>query len=340
MVERNIPVMDHQSIEGHCELVFRNVRVPSSALLGNEGAGFAMAQARQGPGRVHPCMRSIGQCDLALELMCERALERRAFGSRVADFANVQAWIARSRVEIDQARLLVLHAAWRMDRDGNAAARVDVAAISLSTQHPWPRVSSRRTIRFDVVVTQPGVSMRIRVGFEIEYRCPQPTPMILALSIHYSRASDLVRPDHLLTNPSVPITAYRDLFGNWCSRLVASEGRFVIGVDTTIYDTGAVDVVAPWVQRFQSRACRNRSWCICWAAAIARPTCSPASRGSSSGRGRPGGSGCRRSAISCTSASSSATSMRAGPVPRVMPIPKAAGSAVTMRISRSRSAAA
>ncbi len=68
--------------------------------------------------------------------------------------------------------------------------------------------------------------MKIRVGFEMAYLCPQPTPMILALSIHYSRASDLVRPDHLATNPSVPVTAYRDLFGNWCSRLVAPQGRF------------------------------------------------------------------------------------------------------------------
>ncbi|MEP7299233.1 MAG: acyl-CoA dehydrogenase family protein [Burkholderiales bacterium] len=130
-IERNIPVMDHQAIEGHCELVFRNVRVPAANRLGAEGEGFALAQARLGPGRVHHCMRSIGQCELALELMCERALERRTFGGRVADFANVQDWIALSRVEIDQARLLVLRAAWRMDRHGNAAARVDVAAIKL-----------------------------------------------------------------------------------------------------------------------------------------------------------------------------------------------------------------
>ncbi len=130
-IERNIPVMDHQALEGHCELVFRNVRVPRSHLIGGEGHGFALAQARLGPGRVHHCMRTIGQCELALELMCERALERRSFGQRLADFSNVQDWIAQSRVEIDQARLLVLHAAWRMDQQGNAAARVDVAAIKL-----------------------------------------------------------------------------------------------------------------------------------------------------------------------------------------------------------------
>jgi acyl-CoA dehydrogenase len=143
VVERNIPVMDHQALEGHCELVLRNVRVPADQLLGEAGAGFAMAQARLGPGRVHHAMRSIGQCELALELMCERALERRAFGLRVGDFANVQDWIAHSRLEIDQARLLVLRAAWTMDRHGNAAARVDASAIKLVTAQLQTRVIDR-----------------------------------------------------------------------------------------------------------------------------------------------------------------------------------------------------
>ncbi len=78
------------------------------------------------------------------------------------------------------------------------------------------------------------------------YQCPQPTPMILALSIHYSRASDLVRPDHLVTSPAVPVTAYRDLFGNWCTRLVAPAGRFVLSTDAVVNDSGAPDIVAPW----------------------------------------------------------------------------------------------
>jgi transglutaminase-like putative cysteine protease len=91
--------------------------------------------------------------------------------------------------------------------------------------------------------------MKIRVGFEMAYQCPQPTPMILALSIHYSRASDLVRPDHLVTFPSVPVTAYRDMFGNWCSRLVAPAGRFVLSTDALVNDSGAADVVAPWAQQ-------------------------------------------------------------------------------------------
>jgi acyl-CoA dehydrogenase len=142
-IERNIPVMDHQALEGHCELVLRNVRVPLDSRLGDVGAGFAMAQARLGPGRVHHAMRSIGQCELALELMCERALERRAFGRRIGDHANVQDWIALSRLEIDQARLLVLRAAWRMDREGNAAARVDASAIKLVTSRLQVRVLDR-----------------------------------------------------------------------------------------------------------------------------------------------------------------------------------------------------
>jgi transglutaminase-like putative cysteine protease len=82
------------------------------------------------------------------------------------------------------------------------------------------------------------MSMKIRVGFEMAYQCPQPTPMILVLSIHYSRASDLARPDYLVTNPSVPITAYRDQFGNWCSRVAAPEGRFMLASDAVVNDDG------------------------------------------------------------------------------------------------------
>lgn len=142
-IVRNIPVLQHQAIDGHCELLLRNVRVPVDHRLGEEGEAFALAQARLGPGRVHHAMRSIGQCELALELMTARALERRAFGHALGDFANVQDWIAHSRIEIDQARLLVLHAAWRMDTQGNAAARTDVAAIKLVTAQLQTRVLDR-----------------------------------------------------------------------------------------------------------------------------------------------------------------------------------------------------
>ena len=110
--------------------------------------------------------------------------------------------------------------------------------------------SNRRQTPAPATIGEKGfIGMQIRVGFEMVYQCPQPTPMILALNIHYSRASDLVRPDLLYTNPSVPISAYRDLFGNWCSRLVAPQGRFVVSADSYIHDSGQPDVVAPWVEQ-------------------------------------------------------------------------------------------
>jgi transglutaminase-like putative cysteine protease len=89
-------------------------------------------------------------------------------------------------------------------------------------------------------------NLQMRVGFEMEYECPAATPMILALSIHYSRALDLIRADQLVTSPAVPVTAYRDLFGNWCSRLVAPPGRFVLRTDALVNDSGRPDVVASW----------------------------------------------------------------------------------------------
>jgi acyl-CoA dehydrogenase len=142
-IVRNLPIMHHLSVDGHCEVLFRDVHVPADALLGEEGAGFALAQARLGPGRIHHCMRTIGQCELALDLMAERALERRAFGKRLADQANIRDWIAESRIEIDQARLLVLRAADRIDREGNRAARVDVSAIKVLAGRLQTRVLDR-----------------------------------------------------------------------------------------------------------------------------------------------------------------------------------------------------
>ena len=142
-VVRNLPVMNHLSVDGHCEVLFRDVHVGPEDLLGEEGAGFKLAQARLGPGRIHHCMRTIGQCELALDLMGERALERKAFGKRLADQANVRDWIAESRIEIDQARLLVLRAADRIDREGNRAARVDVSAIKVLAGRLQTRVLDR-----------------------------------------------------------------------------------------------------------------------------------------------------------------------------------------------------
>jgi len=91
--------------------------------------------------------------------------------------------------------------------------------------------------------------MRIRVGYELLYKFPQPTPMILTLGVHYSRVSDLIRPDHMVITPSVPIAAYRDPFGNWCSRIVAPVGALRITADALVHDTGAPDPVAPWAQQ-------------------------------------------------------------------------------------------
>ena len=126
---RNIPIMNHRSAEGHCELVFRDVRVPATALLGEEGSGFALAQARLGPGRIHHCMRSIGAAELALELMTARAQERKTFGKYLHEHGTIADWIARSRIEIEQARLLVLKTAWMIDQVGTKAARKEISMI-------------------------------------------------------------------------------------------------------------------------------------------------------------------------------------------------------------------
>lgn len=128
-IVRDLPVMDHYSHEGHCEILFKNVRVPVSNLLGEEGGGFAMAQARLGPGRIHHCMRSIGQAELALDLLCSRAIERKTFGKHLAEHGKVQEWIAESRMEIEQARLLVLKAAWMIDQVGAKEASLEISMI-------------------------------------------------------------------------------------------------------------------------------------------------------------------------------------------------------------------
>ncbi len=128
-VVRNISVMNHLSLDGHCEMVFRNVRVPKANLLGEEGSGFALAQARLGPGRIHHCMRTIGQCELALELMIERAQERMTFGKYLHEHGPVAGWIALSRCEIEQARLLTLKTAWMIDTLGAKAAATEISMI-------------------------------------------------------------------------------------------------------------------------------------------------------------------------------------------------------------------
>ena len=142
-VVRDVPIMHHHAPEGHCEVAFENVRLPVTNLLGEEGAGFAVAQARLGPGRIHHCMRTIGQCELAIELTCDRALARSVFGRTLADYANVQDWIAESRIEIDQARLLNLYTSWLMDREGNKGARTLVSEIKVAAARLQTRVLDR-----------------------------------------------------------------------------------------------------------------------------------------------------------------------------------------------------
>jgi acyl-CoA dehydrogenase len=117
---------------GHAEVFFSDVRVPVTNLIGEEGSGFAISQARLGPGRIHHCMRLIGMAERALELMCTRALARTAFGKPLADQGVVQDWIAESRVRIEQARLLVLKAAWLMDTVGNKGAHTEIQAIKIA----------------------------------------------------------------------------------------------------------------------------------------------------------------------------------------------------------------
>jgi acyl-CoA dehydrogenase len=158
-VQRNLTVMHHHSPHGHCEVVFRNVRVPAECLLGAEGDGFKMAQARLGPGRVHHCMRAIGQAELALELMVARARERKAFGRYLHEHGEVAAWIAQSRLEIEQARLLVLKTAWLIDTAGVEGARMEVALIKALVPTLLTNVADRAMQVFGAMGTGPDTPL-------------------------------------------------------------------------------------------------------------------------------------------------------------------------------------
>jgi acyl-CoA dehydrogenase len=142
-VKRNLTVMGYVDNEGHCELTFENVRVPVSNLLGEEGSGFAIAQARLGPGRIHHCMRAIGGAQYALELMCQRATARVAFGKPLAEQGVIQDWIALSQLEIEQARLLTLKAAWIIDNLGKKAAQNEIAMIKIVAPEVFTNVVNR-----------------------------------------------------------------------------------------------------------------------------------------------------------------------------------------------------
>jgi acyl-CoA dehydrogenase len=142
-VMRNLSVFGYQDQEGHAEVDFSDVRVPTSNLIASEGDGFMIAQARLGPGRIHHCMRAIGAAERALEQMCKRAVSRVTFGQPLAMRGNVQDWIADSRVEIEMARLLTLKAAWLMDTVGNRHARTEISAIKIAAPNVALRVLDR-----------------------------------------------------------------------------------------------------------------------------------------------------------------------------------------------------
>ncbi|WP_265443608.1 acyl-CoA dehydrogenase family protein [Flexivirga meconopsidis] len=134
-IKRGMTVYGYNDADhgGHAELEFTDVRVPASNLIGDEGSGFAIAQARLGPGRIHHCMRSIGLAEKAIELMCERADGRTAFGRPLSEQGVIRNWIAESRVKLEQLRLLVLKTAWLMDTVGNKGAHTEIQAIKIAT---------------------------------------------------------------------------------------------------------------------------------------------------------------------------------------------------------------
>ena len=142
-IERHLPVFGYQDQHGHSEIVFDDVRVPAENLLGGEGDGFSIAQARLGPGRIHHAMRAIGMAERALALMVDRAGRREAFGGPLLDQGVVQEHIANSRIEIDQARLQVLHCAWLIDTEGAKDARFEISAIKVIAPQVACRVIDR-----------------------------------------------------------------------------------------------------------------------------------------------------------------------------------------------------
>src|SRR5262249_15436626 len=129
---RHLPVFGYLDVDRAAEIVYDNVRVPTSAVLSGEGDGFMIAQARLGVGRIHYCMWSIGMAERALEMLCRRALSRTTFGKPVAENSNIRDWIAEARIEIEMIRLLTLKTAWLMDTVGNKQARTEIAGIKIA----------------------------------------------------------------------------------------------------------------------------------------------------------------------------------------------------------------
>jgi acyl-CoA dehydrogenase len=158
-IVRNISVMNHLSAETHCEIVFNNVRVPKTNVLGEEGSGFALAQARLGPGRIHHCMRTIGQCELALDLMVMRSKERKTFGKYLHEHGVVAEWIGLSRCEIEQARLLVLKTAWMIDTVGAKAAAAEISMIKAIAPRMQVKILDRAMQTFGAMGLSPDTPL-------------------------------------------------------------------------------------------------------------------------------------------------------------------------------------
>jgi acyl-CoA dehydrogenase len=160
-IARPLSIFGYDGGGGDAEIVFDDVRVPTTNLLGEEGSGFAIAQARLGPGRIHHAMRSIGMAERAFDLMCERAISRVAFGKTLAEQGVVQDAIAESRLEIEQARLLTFKAAWLMDTVGNRGARVEISAIKVVA----PRLATTVVDRAIQIHGGAGVSQDTPLAF-------------------------------------------------------------------------------------------------------------------------------------------------------------------------------
>ena len=130
--------------------------------------------------------------------------------------------------------------------------------------------------------------MMLRLGYDLTYDCPDPTPMILALNVHFTRVSDMITPDHVHANPSVPMAGYRDGFGNWCTRIVAPAGRTRLYTDAVIRNSGLLEPVVPEAVQHPVRTFPKIAWPSCWAAATAKPTCCRRWPGSMFGNTPPG----------------------------------------------------
>ena len=182
--------------------------------------------------------------------------------------------------------------------------------------------------------------MQIGVGYELVYDCPQPTPMLLMLNVHYTRISDMVVPDHLVTSPSIPIRAYRDGFGNWCNRIVAPAGRTRLSANGIVKDTGEPDVVASEAQQHAVEDLPDEALVFLLGSRYCETDRLPRSHGRCSAKRRSAGPASRPSATTFTSTSPSATNTRAPPgrLGKLTAIaPASAGTSLT---SRSRSVAA